>query len=182
MKSYLLTFIFVLVATTVSAQQNKMQFSPEQFQKHMEAFIKGAAQLTDAEAQKFFPMLAEMQKQQRENSHQIRVEMQKGSKAKTEEEYANILREVTRLENLNTKLDETYNKKFKTVLSWKKIFKVRQALEQYNMMALQRFTPQPGTFRPGTVNPMQHNQGMKRPGPGPMWNGQRNHGMSYGIK
>lgn len=185
MKQLILILYFALAFATVSAQpkfptQQKQQFSPEQFQKHMESYIKWAAQLTDDEAQKFFPMLSEMQKKQRENSHQIRQQMQKGNNAKTEAEFENILKETTRLESLNKKLDSDYNKKFKTVLSWKKIYKVRQALEQYNMMALQRFTPQGGMRNgmPGFGGANQNGPFGKRDQqnkhPNPMWNGQQN--------
>lgn len=121
--------------------KQQQQFSPEAFRKNMEDYIKSHANLTDAEADRFFPMLAEMQSKQRDNSHLISEQMRKGHNAKSEEEYGRILSYIIKLEKQNDELTEKYYRKFKTVLSWEKIFKVRVALQRYNMIALSQFSP-----------------------------------------
>ena len=150
MKRITLLLVATLLFTVSYAQQPQQgqQFSPEQFQKHMENFIKEQAKLTDEEAQKFFPLLTEMQSKQRKNSQLVREQMKKGRQAQSDEEFNKILKTVNELEIANKELDETYNKKFSAVISWKKIFQVRQAIERYNMMALRNFTPQMGFGQP----------------------------------
>ena len=150
MKRITLLLVATLLFAVSYAQQPQQgqQFSPEQFQKHMENFIKEQAKLTDEEAQKFFPLLTEMQSKQRKNSQLVREQMKKGRQAQSDEEFNKILKTVNELEIANKELDETYNKKFSAVISWKKIFQVRQAIERYNMMALRNFTPQMGFGQP----------------------------------
>lgn len=197
MKHLYLVLTFILMTATTYAQQPQNQqrqaFSPEQFQKRMESFVKEQAKLTDEEAQKFFPMLSEMQSKQRKNSQRIREQMMKGMQAKTDEDYEKILKSVSELEIQNKKLDDIYNKKFSTVISWKKIYSVRQAIEMYNMQALRHFTPQMGGFGGfgqgfggfGQIpRGNNHNQQWQRnngnhknqgqPSPSPYWNNQNN--------
>lgn len=194
MKHLYLVLTFALMTATAYAQQPQNQqrqaFSPEQFQKHMESFVKEQAKLTDEEAQKFFPMLSEMQNKQRKNSQRIREQMMKGMQAKTDEDYEKILKSVSELEIQNKKLDDVYNKKFSTVISWKKIYSVRQAIEMYNMQALRHFTPQMGggfgqgfggfgQMPRGNNNQQwqqRNNNNHRGPGQGqnPFWNQQNN--------
>lgn len=151
MKQIILIITILLSTVTANAQQQQQQwnqgqkqpkqFSPEEFRKNMEGFIKHEAGLSDAEAEKFFPMLAEMQSKQRMNSHLINQQMRKGHNAKSEAEYEKILSYILELEEANNELTKKYYKKFHTILSWEKIYKVRAAVEHFNMLALSRFSP-----------------------------------------
>lgn len=147
MRQILLILTLTLSSITAYAQwnpgqqQQPKQFSPEEFKKNMEGYIKFHAGLTDAEAEKFFPMLSEMQSKQRVNSRIITEQMRKGHDAKSDAEYEKILSYILELEETNHQLTEKYYKKFHTVLSWEKIFKARVAVERFNMLALSRFSP-----------------------------------------
>jgi len=166
MRQLIIIMALAFSCVTANAQWNKnsghqttgqqpQQFSPEAFRKNMEAYIKSHANLTDDEAEKFFPMLAEMQSKQRENTRLISEQMRKGQNAKSDEEYGKILTYIIQLEKANNELTNSYYKKFHTVLSWEKIFKVRTSVERYNMIALSRFSPgrmpggQPWQWNPG---------------------------------
>lgn len=119
----------------------KRMFSPEEFQKHMEGFIAFRAGLTPEECSKFFPILHEMFNAQRELGKKQRNKMQKPHEL-TEEESKRIILETIELENQRRKIEENYySKRFPKVLSWKKILKVRNAVEAYKYEALKQFSP-----------------------------------------
>ena len=67
---------------------------------------------------------------------------------KTEAEYEDIISKVTSLELESKKVEQTYYKKFHTVLSWKKIHRVRIALGKWNMELLRQFSPQQAGGQP----------------------------------
>ena len=122
--------------------QEKKQFSPEQFKHHMEGFVKHEAGLTEDEAVKFFPLLEKMMQEQREVKRQQFQLMGQGRSAKTESDYQNLVMKSRELEVKNAKIEETYYKKFHSVLSWQKIHKVSMALKRFQMDALKQFSPQ----------------------------------------
>lgn len=124
----------------------RKEFNPEQFKKDMRDFVTREANLTEQEANRFFPMLSEMQEKQFKLMQQQRELMQKGKAASgiSESEYEKIITQTTALEIESKKIEQTYYKKFHTVLSWKKVYAVRQALNRFQMEALKRFHPGKG--------------------------------------
>lgn len=127
----------------------RQAFSYDEFKKHMEGFIAFRAGLTPEESAKFFPLLHEMFKAQRELDHKQRMKMQKPHEL-TEDEAKKIILETIELENLRRKIEETYyTKRFPKVISWKKILKVRTAVEAFKMEALKKFAPNPAQRRGG---------------------------------
>ncbi|MBR1379751.1 MAG: hypothetical protein IJ557_11565 [Bacteroidaceae bacterium] len=123
-------------------QQGPRQFSPELFNQRLEQFVKNDAGLTAAECQKFFPLMHEMLNKQREINDKIQRTIYQGFGDKSENEYEQIISKVQALEIESRKLEQTYYKKFHTVLTWKKIYKVRFALSKWNMEVLKMFNPQ----------------------------------------
>lgn len=123
-------------------QQGQRQFSPEAYNKRQEEFVKNEAGLTQQEAQNFFPMMHEMLNKQREVQGKIHHTIMQGMNAKTEADYEQHIKLITDLGIENSKIEQTYYKKFHSVLSWQKIYKVRVALQQFNMEVLKMFTPQ----------------------------------------
>lgn len=141
-------------------QNGRREFSPELYIKSMNDFVIREAKLTEAEAVKFIPLLNEMFHKQ----HQITKEQRElGMKTwknqnLSEAEYESIVTKLASLDVESKKLEQTYYKKFHTVLPWKKVFAVRIALSRFQMEALNRF--QPG------------NRGNRKPEGG--WNGNNN--------
>lgn len=133
------------------AQQNGQRqfFSPEAFNQRLEEFVKKEAELTDQEGKEFFPLLHQMMDKQREVNNKIQQTLAKGFNAKTEEDYAQIINQSLELEVQSKKIEQVYYKKFHSVLTWKKIHKVRFALSRFNMEALRRFTPNNSQNRQG---------------------------------
>lgn len=147
MKKNLFTILCLFLTLTIQAQEKpnekgRRQFSPEQFRHELEAFVAHEANLTETEGQKFFPMLHEMRSKQRKNNEEAYRLMRSCNESTTEPEYSNIITKCLMLDIQNKNIENEYYIKFSTVLSWKKIYKVRNALFRFNMHALQRFSPQ----------------------------------------
>ena len=123
-------------------QQNQRQFfSPEAYNQGLEEFVKKEAGLSDEECKNFFPLMHEMMNKQREVNGKMQQIMAKGFHAKTEADYEQIITRSINLEVESRKIEQTYYKKFNSILSWKQIYKVRMALSRYSMEALRRFAP-----------------------------------------
>ncbi len=135
MKRFVFIIASMLVCFCANAQvqgfgriQNpRAEFSPELYTKRMNEFVAREAHLTEAESAKFSPMLNEMQTKQRQLGKQQRDIMMKAFRNTniSEEDYEQMVMRVTSLEIESRKLEQTYYKKFHTVLSWKKIYAVR---------------------------------------------------------
>ena len=144
---YAIIICLCTITATCFAQQNNGQrnqrqfFSPEAYNQGLEEFVKNEAGLNDEECKKFFPLMHEMMNKQREVNSQIQQVMAKGFSAKTEADYEQIITRSINLEIESRKVEQTYYKKFHSVLSWKQIHKVRIALSRYSMEALRRFVP-----------------------------------------
>jgi len=152
---YMLVFTFA-AAFAQQDKQNHKPFSPEQFKKDMESYIAKEAQLTPAEGQAFFPMMFEMLEKKRKNNDSRRELMRSVNPQTSEAEYAVIIDKVTTLEVDEKKIEKEYYKKFHKVLSYKKIYQVRNAINKFQMEMLRRFTPQRnGRFNHGG---WRHNQ------------------------
>ena len=130
-----------------------VQFSPEAFNNMLEQFIKNEADLTQQECNEFFPIMHEMFAKKREIQHKIFLNIRKGHTATTEAEYERLINEITGLEIEDKRIEQIYYKKFHKVLSWRKIHKVRGALDRFYREALRKFTPHPQ--RPSNENPWQ---------------------------
>ncbi len=147
MKRICTLLLCLALAATLAAQQrqptwrSRQQFSPEQFRRDLETFVTREASLTPIEAHQFFPMLHEMLEKQRKNKDEAREIMRKCDENTSEREYEQILTKALRLDVRNAEIEQAYCKKFHSVLSWKKIHKVRIALFRFNMQALRNFAP-----------------------------------------
>ena len=148
MKRFIFILITAMFALSSMAQppqgggMGKREFSPEDFQKHMEGFIAFRAGLTPEECTKFFPLLHEMFEAQRALGKKQRNKMHVPHKELSEDDSKQIILETIQMDNQRRKIEEIYyTKHFPKVLSWKKILKVRYAVESFKYEALKRFSP-----------------------------------------
>ena len=132
-------------------QQQKMEFTPEHFIKEMTNFITNEAKLTQEEADKFFPMLFEMQgKTQKMQQKRRELSMKaRTQKDMTEQQYACLVMEICKSEVEEKQVEETYYQKFHSVLSWEKIYKVRVAINAFHMRAIGMFSRGRGAMPQG---------------------------------
>ncbi len=126
--------------------RDRRQFSPENYNKELESFVTRDAGLTESEAQRLFPMIHEMLELERKNNMEATRLMGSCDENSSEADYERTLKKCLALEIDNKTIEQTYYKKFHSVLSWKKIHKVRGALFKFNMYALRRFSA-PGQGR-----------------------------------
>lgn len=128
MKRIILLFTIIGLCLSVQAQQKNTKHSEEEFRMKKEAYLTKHAELTQEEAQHFFPLYYELQKKKKEITG---VAWERAKKDKelqaTEEEYENILKGILEAEKETNALDQEYLKKYQAVLSNKKIFMLLKA-------------------------------------------------------
>ena len=121
----------------------RREFNPELYVKSRNEFVTREAKLTEAEAAKFIPLLNEMfEKQHKIMAQQREVGMKSWKTPNLKEsDYESIVTQLASLDVESKKIEQTYYKKFHTVLPWKKVLAVRIALTRFQMEALNRFHP-----------------------------------------
>ena len=152
MKKFLLGIVMLcLLPATLGAQDRREgQLSREEFQKRHEAYLTKFANLTEDEATKFFPLYNELQQRKNELNAQTGKYMHESwGKDLDEAKYKEILEGMSANAMAVESLERTYLDKFKEVISYKKIFMIKEAESR---------------FRQELV------RGMRRPGP----DGRRN--------
>ena len=156
----LITIICILLTLSVSAQDRRPnpsgQFSPAEYAKQQREFFTKNAQLTQEEADAFFPIYNELQQKKREINRQIRMTMRQEGGAQISEEQS--LKAIDAKADANIRiaeLEKEYLKKFKEVLPASKILKVQNAEEHFNSQMLKDIQQSRGH---------QFQQGQQRPG------------------
>lgn len=125
-------------------------FNPEQFFKDMKDYVAEKAQLTPAEVTKAFPIVREMlgkQYEQQAKQHEL-ARKRFGGQQLSDAEYGKIVEQTLSIEVEMKKIEERYYKKLHDVLSWQKVFRVRDAINGFHMEALRKFQRGPGGNRP----------------------------------
>lgn len=144
MKRYYLFLLLTFMCISIHAQKQGKSCSEEEFKAKKQAYLAEQAELTEEEAAKFFPIYFELQALKKEINKQA---WKKGKTGKdpqtTEAEYEAILNAFIDSEVRNCELDKEYLKKYQTVLSNKKIYKVLHAEIKFNRNMLKIIqTPQ----------------------------------------
>lgn len=128
MKKLVLILFISCFGITVWAQKERARLKPEEFRAKQEAFITQKADLTKDEAAKFFPAFFELQNKKKELNDKALSLIKKGKDDKTtENEYDKIIEQVLDLRIESDKLEKEYYKRFRKVLSAKKLYKVQYA-------------------------------------------------------
>lgn len=132
----LLILLFVLVGGTALSfayDGYNQHMSPDEFRAKQKAFIIEKADLTQAEADKFFPLYFELQDKKKEVNDKVWKLMRKGKDNKmTDAQYEEIILQIYDLRIESDKLDKTYYTKYKKVLSAKKIFQIQRAESRFH--------------------------------------------------
>ncbi|MBR1465182.1 MAG: hypothetical protein IJ607_02355 [Bacteroidaceae bacterium] len=152
MKRILINILLLCVSMAAIAQGNHPQrrdFSPEEYWKNLKEFVAREAGLTTEEADGFIPLMKEMMDEQHKNNRKSFDIIRSCGEGTTESEYGTAVKQLLELDVENRRIEETYYKKFHTVMSWEKVFKVRAALYKFNREALNRFNPRRGGGRRG---------------------------------
>ncbi|MBR5706243.1 MAG: hypothetical protein IKX55_01585 [Bacteroidaceae bacterium] len=148
MKQFI-TIVCLLLTLSVSAQNRRPngnpngnpnasgQFSPAEYAQQQREFFTKNAQLTQEEADAFFPIYNELQQKKRELNREARRIMRQEAGAEPSEEQCLKAIEARAETNIKiAELEKEYLKKFKEVLPASKILKVQNAEEQFNSQIL----------------------------------------------
>ncbi len=127
MRKILLALIMTLAALppALNAQGRR---GHDEFMTRQQEYLKQEAGLTDAEADKFFPLYFELQEQKRNINEQAWDLFRRGEDSGiSEATYAEILDGFVEYSLSVDRLEKSYLTKFRNVLSSEKIYRVKQA-------------------------------------------------------
>lgn len=138
------SLLLLLTAVTASAQErpmNKPHFSPEEFQAKQKAYITEKADLTDQEAEAFFPLFFELQKKKFELERNVRKEFKKErGEQMTEEECRDFVYKMADTKIEIAKLEREYTDKYLQVLPPCKLRRVQHAEGMFQRDLMKKMT------------------------------------------
>jgi hypothetical protein len=132
MKKHLFISLFMFVAVLSAGAQgnhkNRPHFSPEEFQAKQRAYITEKAELTQQEADAFFPLFFELQKKKFELEHNARKASRNQRKEQmSEEECRQFVYNMADVKVEIAKLEREYTDKYLAVLPPCKVRRVQHA-------------------------------------------------------
>lgn len=123
----IITLFFACLA--VQAQEKKECMSKEQFRERQKQYFADKADLTQEEAAKFFPLYFELQDKKFSYNKEMWGKMHKirESKNVSDAEYSRITEDLIKTRLTIDELELEYLRKYKKVLSPKKIYNIQRA-------------------------------------------------------
>ena len=137
-----MSLLFMLLPLTYATATDicQQRLTKEEFKARQQAFITEYAQLTETEAEAFFPLYFELQERKRELNEEIWNLLKTGNEKNiNEKKYEEILEGVYDTRLSIDRLEKSYFEKFKKVLSFKKIYKVQKAEMRFHREVLKNF-------------------------------------------
>lgn len=138
---FVLFALFSLVGFAQSSGGKRTKFNPEKYKQMLERFVVEKAGVTQEEASAFFPIFHEMMNEQRKVRREMGRLVREGKVAKSEADYRRIMERIVNLEIKQNEIEKSYYERFNKVLSWEKMFKVKCAIQEFGMEALNKFYP-----------------------------------------
>ena len=134
MKKLILILALICCSTTfiVAQTQQKKPFSHEEFCKRQKEFITKHAKLTPEEAEKFFPLFFELQKNKWEINKEARkrVKKEQGQQL-ADEDYNKLVNEIADAKIEIAKLEKSYIEKYLKIIPARKILDVQRAEDRF---------------------------------------------------
>jgi len=130
----LLSFFLLIAVMPVLGQNNRHKhFDVDKFKKERAEYIIREVGLTDAEAKSFIPLADELMDKRFELNHNVRSKARqiREKKAKTDQDYTEMLESGFDLRIKEVELDKEYYQKFKKILSPEKIYKFQRAESKF---------------------------------------------------
>lgn len=153
MKRYLAFIVFVLVclfpALAQQREGGRPRFNLEEFQSRMKTFICARAALSQAEADKVFPVFFEMKQKRMENTRQVGALTMEAFKKTDAKECDALLKQITALNVESSKLEQAYYAKISKLVGAKKALNVMFADDAFHREMLRKAAPNPGKGRGG---------------------------------
>lgn len=142
----------------VSNTSNRGQsFSIDEYRKRQKEFFTKRANLTEQEAEKFFPVYNELQQKKMQINHQSRQDAVRQQQPLSEEECLKAIDALADAQIRIAQLEKEYLEKFKKILPASKILAIQRAEDQFNselVKEMQRSRANiPATNRPSANMP-----------------------------
>ena len=134
------TLIISVFASTATAQVRKMNMAD--YEKRKMEYIKKEAGLTDAEANRYFPLYNDLSKRKLELhlQHRNKVEkMKQSNKNMSNEEYRQLLENDVDVKLKEAELDKQYSDKLEKILSPEKLYHAQQAERKFMQQEVMKF-------------------------------------------
>ena len=137
----LFAFMLSLNFISIQAQNQNRRMNIEEFEKRKVEYIRKEAELTNSEADKFFPLNNELTRQKFElrKMHRDRVQKIKDNSDISEAEYRKLLEDDVEVKLKEAALDKEFAKKFEGVLTPEKLYKAQQAERDFMQKELSNF-------------------------------------------
>ena len=154
-KTLIALFIITATALTATAQERpaepgrRKKFSHEQFQAKQREYITEKAQLTAEEADAFFPLFFELQKEKFriEREARSKVIKERGQKL-TDEECKSLLEHTADAKIKTAELEKEYITKYLNVVPAKKLLDIQRAEHSFQGYLLKTITNEQGGKAP----------------------------------
>ena len=146
LKKSLMTLMLIIATVTIVVAQEqpkagKRHFSPEEFQAKQKSHITEKAELTQEEADAFFPLFFELQKKKFELERNARKDFRKQPGEKmTEEECRRFVYNMADVKIEVAKLEREYTDKYLEVLPPCKVRRVQQAETSFQRDLMKKMT------------------------------------------
>ena len=129
---YFITLVACLLCVSSFAQK-KDQHSKAEFRAKQQAYMAQKAGLTQEESEKFFPLYFEFQDKKKEINKEAWVIAKKGKNPETTEtEYETIIDNFFNNQETIAKLEKEYIKKYREILSARKVYMIYWAERKFN--------------------------------------------------
>ncbi len=142
------------------------RFSIDEYRKRQKDFFTKRANLTEQEAEKFFPVYNELQQKKMQINHQSRQAAVRQQQPLNEEECLKAIDALADAEIRIAQLEKEYLEKFKKILPASKILAIQRAEDQFNselVKEMQRSRPNtPATNRPSANMPQGNRPNVSR--------------------
>lgn len=138
-KSITIIAAIMLFSLPILAQENKRsRFNPEEFKAKMETYIIQKAGLSQAEAEKVFPIFHEMKSKQFDIMKQAqKFKHQHKNQFESESDYQDALTKMGELSIEGAKIEAAYYKKISKAISAKTAYRVKMADDAFHREILQ---------------------------------------------
>ena len=136
---------------TLTAQNQSRRMNIEDYEKRKIEFIGKAAELTQAESDKHFPLNNELMQKKFEVRKRYRDKVQKikDNSNISDEEYRKLLENDVELKLQEAALEKDYTEKFEKVLTPEKLYKAQQAERDFMQKEVSNFRNAQGNRRQG---------------------------------
>ena len=159
MNRYILISLLVLGSLTCGSLRaddgiDQGRLTEAEFRAKQQEYITESAGLTEAEAERFFPVYFELQDHKKALNEQTRELNRRGhDEDLTEADYHKLLDEMYATRQQSDRIEQEYYDKFKKILSYKKIFLVQRAEMRFHMEIVKGMKPGGRDGGPGGGGP-----------------------------